>query len=129
MRNDPLVLIWLVRCPSPEASRRLKEWLSSATAPDTTFVDEVRSFPDDREECSPQSHRLGDYFASIRVLPGPKENDASFRLEFQRRPDAGRPWKDLMVRILEGLRGLAPDTTTVLEYRGDQARDTAPAGG
>jgi hypothetical protein len=121
MRHDPLFLLWAVDCPSREDCRRLQQWLPEEITPDARVVDEVRASPEGIETCRRESHRLGDYFESIEVLPAAREAPTSFRLLFRRRPDAARPWKDVMVRVLERVRREAARTTTTLEYRGDEA--------
>ncbi len=62
-------------------------------------------------------HRLGDYFAAIRLLPVAGDA-ASLRLVFERRPDAGRFWKDLMVNILQQAEKAAETTAIALDYKG-----------
>jgi hypothetical protein len=126
MRHDPLYMLWAVHCPSPEVSRELRQALPEQINADATFLDEVRAHPEGQEVCSVQPHRLGDYFASVRILPGRPESTSSFRILFERRPDAGRYWKDLMARILQQVRAAAPETTTTLEYRGDEEPASAP---
>jgi hypothetical protein len=86
--------------------------------PDAVFVDEVRAGPDDAQVLRKESHRFGDYFVSIRVLP-PAQPEPTFRLLFHRRTDAGRSWKDLMARVLQGIRRTVPTTTATLAYQGD----------
>ena len=119
MRHDPLFLLWAITCPSPEDCRRLQHWLPNAITPEATFEDEVRAFPDGIETLRRKSHRLGDYFESVQVLPSAGHESMSFRILFRRRPSAGRFWKDLMVRVLQKVR-LESDATTALEYRGDE---------
>jgi hypothetical protein len=120
MRHDPLFLLWVVNCPSPEDSCRLQHWLQTAVSADTTFVDEVRAWPDGFEVHAREPHRLGDYFESVRVVPVAGAVPSSFGLLFHRRPDAGRFWKDFMARLLQSLRNAAAETTTTLAYRGDE---------
>jgi hypothetical protein len=118
MRNDPLFMCWLVRCGSEEDARRLQAAAAGLTA-DTIVRDLVRAFPGGWEARWVEPYRLGDYFAEVRALPAPSGSPFSFRILFHRRPDAGRFWKDLMVRILQAMRGAAPDVSTTLDYRGD----------
>jgi hypothetical protein len=108
---------WLVRCPTPEDSRRIQQQLPEQIELDRTLGQEVRAFPAGIEVRTEHTHRLGDYFASIRLLPA--ADSSSFRILFHRRADAMRYWKDLMVRILQDLRQTSPETVTTLEYRGD----------
>jgi hypothetical protein len=120
MRHDPLFLLWRVTCPSPEESRKLQRWLPDEITQEAVFVDEARAFPAGMEVRSREPHRLGDYFESVQVLPSAEPAPTSFRLLFHRRPTARRFWKDLMARILQKVREEAADTTTRLEYRGDE---------
>jgi hypothetical protein len=128
MRHDPLFLLWTVNCPSPEDCRRLQRWLPDQIAPEVVFVDEVRAFPGGNETHRREPHRLGDYFESVQVFPSGEETPTFFRLLFHRRPTAPRFWKDLMVRILQKVREEAAQTTTRLEYRGDEEPEVLPAG-
>jgi hypothetical protein len=128
MRYDPLFLLWTVHCPSAEDCSSLQQWLLQEIAPETILVNEVRATPVGIETRRREPHRLGDYFDSVQVLPSPERAPASFRLLFRRRPAAPRFWKDLMVRILQKLRDEAAQTTTTLEYRGDQEPDVLLAG-
>ncbi len=63
----------------------------------------VRTMPGGVEHEESISHRLGDFFAAIRLLPDAEADPASFRIAFQRRLNAGRFWKDLMVNLLQEL--------------------------
>ena len=65
------------------------------------FTNTRRTAPDGVEQVKTEHHRLGDYFAAIHILPDSEGNPMSSRLVFQRLPEAGRYWKDLMVNILQ----------------------------
>jgi hypothetical protein len=119
MRHDPLYTSWIVKCESEEDARGLQASLARFT-PDMTFVDVVRSLPAGIEARWIDLHRLGDYFADIRSLPSSVKSPSSFRVLFHRRPDAGRFWKDLMVRILQVIRDTSPNITATIDYRGDE---------
>ena len=80
----------------------------------------IHACPDGVEMQRIAQHRLGDYFNEVHLLPGPPEDSAVFRLLFHRRSDAGRFWKDLMVRILRSLGQASADATVNLDYRGDE---------
>jgi hypothetical protein len=127
MRHDPLFLLWVVNCATPEDARRLQQRLHAEISPDTPFVDEVRACPDGFEARSRELHRLGDYFESVRVLLATGQAPSTFGLLFQRRPDAGRFWKDFMARLLQGIRNEAVGVTTTLSYRGDEEPQLAVA--
>jgi hypothetical protein len=120
MRHDPLFLLWNITCSSAEDCRRLQRWLADTITPDWVFVDEVYAFPEGKETCRPEPHRLGDYFERVQAFASDESAPCSFRLLFQRRPTAPRFWKDLMARILQMLREQAAKTTTTLVYRGDE---------
>jgi hypothetical protein len=120
MRHDPLFTSWLVSCPSPDESRRLQQRLTTAIDPDATYADVVHASPGGVESASTRAHRLGDYFAKVQLVPGRPETPAAFRILFHRRADAGRPWKDVMARVLQVIRNSSAGTTTALEYRGDE---------
>jgi hypothetical protein len=122
MRHDPLFLLWKVTCPSPEEARKLQRWLPDEITPEAVFEDEVRAFPAGMEVRSREPHRLGDYFESVQVLPSTEQSPTSFRLLFHRRPTAQRFWKDLMARILQKVRHEVAETTTTLEYGGEEPR-------
>jgi hypothetical protein len=128
MRHDPLFASWLVRCPSPEESQRLQQRLKTAIDPDATYADVVRAYPDSVESATTRTQRLGDYFATVRLFPAAPETPAWFRIVFHRRADAGRPWKDLMARVLQEIRDNSAGTTTALEYRGDEEPDVGKNG-
>jgi hypothetical protein len=119
MRQDPLFLLWLVKGFSAEEMDRLQLELARDTHLDTTFVDAIHACPDGTPTLQQETHRLGDYFVSIRVLP-PAQPGPVFHLLFQRRPDAGRFWKDLMARVLQGIRHSRPSTTVTLACQGDE---------
>jgi hypothetical protein len=101
MRQPPTYTTWKITCHSAEEAQALQQWLSSRIDLDRVLTDTVRVSPNDVEKVQTVRHRLGDYFAAIRLLPDSQPNTASFRLVFQKRPEAGRFWKDLMVNILQ----------------------------
>src|SRR6266481_8969507 len=121
MRTAQIFTSWLVNCLSPEAAQALWRRLSKDIHLDAVVQDLVRSREDGAERRQVKAHRLGDYFADIRVLPLPGNGTTAFRLVFQRLPNAGRFWKDLMVNIIEVLQS-APETSSItLDYKGDKA--------
>ena len=68
--------------------------------------------------CSVVRHRLGDYFAAIRLLPVAGDATA-LRLIFERLPEAGRFWKDLMITILQESEKEEETAAVALDYKGD----------
>jgi hypothetical protein len=88
MRHDPLLLLWTIKCPATEDCHRLQQWLPSQLTPGAVLLEEVRAIPGGVETCHRESHRLGDYFESIQVLPSAAETPWSFRLLFRRRATA-----------------------------------------
>ena len=101
MRQPPTYTSWKITCHSPEEAETLQQWLSSRIDLDHVVTDSVRVLPYGVEQMRTVPHRLGDYFAAIRIVPDAQANPASFRLVFHRLPEAGRFWKDLMVNILQ----------------------------
>jgi hypothetical protein len=126
MRHDPIFTSWLIRCSDEAEAQRLQRWLLDRLDPDKVFDSVRRAWPNGVESKQVESHRLGDYFESVRLLPGSPESSSTFRLLFHRRADAGRFWKDLMVQILRSLREASTDATTTLDYKGDEKK--APPG-
>jgi hypothetical protein len=112
MRKPPTYTTWKIGCHSPAEAESLRQWLSSRIDLDRVWTDTVRVAPNGKEQVQTVPHRLGDYFAAIRMLPDAQANPAAFRLVFQRRPDAGRFWKDLMVNILQEIE-TAPQVASV----------------
>jgi hypothetical protein len=100
MRQPPTYTSWKITCHSFEEAKGLQQWLSDRIDLNRVLTDTARVTPNGVEEVRTVRHRLGDYFSDIRLLPDSHANSASFSLVFQRRPDAGRFWKDLMVNIL-----------------------------
>jgi len=101
MRQPPTYTAWKITCHSSVEAQVLQQWLSSRIDPDRVLADTVRATCNGVEQVQTVRHRLGDFFAAIRILPDSQANAASFRLVFHRRPEAGRFWKDLMVTIPE----------------------------
>jgi len=54
------------------------------------------------------------------MLPHSQSNPASFRLVFQRRPEAGLFWKDLMVNILQEIETTPQKATIELDSKGEK---------
>src|SRR5688500_9049470 len=112
MRQSPIYTSWIITCHSPQQAQSTQSWLSEHIRLDRVIVDTVRTYPERVERVEEVPHRLGDYFAAIEVLPVPEASPSSFRLRFRKLPQAGRFWKDLMVRILEEIKA-APGVTSV----------------
>jgi hypothetical protein len=118
MRQSPAYTSWKITCPSSEEAQALHQWLTSQIDLDRILTNIVRVYPDGVEQAQSVRHRLGDYFATIRMLPDSQADSASFRLVFQRRPDAGRYWKDLMVNILQETEAAPERPLIELESKG-----------
>ena len=86
---------------------------------DRVLTDTVRVIPNGVEQVQTVRHRLGDYFAAIRMLPDSQGNPASFRLVFHRRPEGGRFWKDLMVNILQEIETAPQKASIDLDAKGE----------
>src|SRR5262249_49322602 len=95
MQQPPNHTIWKVTCHSSEQAQALQTWLSSRIDLDRVLADTARVTPNGVTQVQTVPHRLGDYFAAIRILPDSRADSTSFLLEFHKRPEAGRFWKDL----------------------------------
>jgi hypothetical protein len=120
MRQPPIYTSWLLTCPSAEQARSLGHWLSGWISLDRVLPDPGRTFPNGVERLQVDEHRLGDYFADIRLLPTVPDPACSFRVVFQRRPGAGRFWKDLMVNLLQEIEKAPEAPTITLDQKGDE---------
>ena len=127
MRQPPTYTSWRITCQSPEEARALQQWLSSRIDLGRVLTDTVRVTPNGVEQVQTVRHRLGDYFAAIRLLPDSPTNPASFRLVFHRRPEAGRFWKDLMVNILQEIETTPQKASIALDSKGEMEPIASPA--
>lgn len=105
MESTIKTITWVVNCKSRESLRDVERFAEEAIGLDKTFVDVIVAFPNGIEKRTTESHRVGDYFDQIRLLP---ENASSFELAFHPRPTARRYWKDLMVMILDSICAFTP---------------------
>lgn len=128
MHQPPTYTTWKITCHSPEEAEALRQWLSSRTDLNRVLTDTTRVTPDGVEQVQTVDHRLGDYFTAICLLPDAQADPASFRLVFQRRPDAGRFGKDLMVNLLQEIETSPERPSIALDSKGETAPDSADAG-
>jgi hypothetical protein len=119
MPQPPTYTSWKITCPSSGEVQALQQWLASRIDLERVWTDTARATPDGVERVQNVPHRLGDYFAAIRLLPDAQADPASFRLVFQRRPDAGRFWKDLMVNILQEIETGPQPASIALDAKGE----------
>lgn len=112
MRRQPTYTFWNITCRTSEEAKALECWLANRIDLDRTIVDTVRTTPKGVEQVQAIPHRLGDYFAAIQIVPCHNDGPHCFRLGFERRADAGRYWKDLMVNILQEIEA-SPQTPSV----------------
>src|ERR1700730_2876189 len=119
MNQPPTYSSWKITCHSSEEAQALQQWLSSRIKLDRVLTDSVRVIPNGVEQVQTVPHRLGDYFTAIRILPDSQANPASFRLVFQRRPEAGRFWKDLMVNILQEIETTPQKASIDMDSKGE----------
>lgn len=128
MRQPLTYTSWKITCRSSDDAHALQQWLSGRLDLDRVLTDTVRVAPNGVEQVQTVSHRLGDYFADIRILPDSHANPASFRLVFQRKPEAGRFWKDLMVNVLQEAESAPQKPSAALESKGEaEPNANAPA--
>ena len=119
MRQPPTYISWKISCRSCAETQSLQQWLAGRIDMDRVITDTVRAAPEGVEQIQIIGHRLGDYFADIRMLPDSEENHASFRLVFHRRTGAERFWKDLMVNILEEIEATTHKASIELDSKGE----------
>lgn len=120
MRQPPIYTSWKISCHSPDEAQALQQWLSSRIDLDRVITDTVRTSTNGVEQVQAVRHKLGDYFAAISMRPNSKAIPAVFRLIFQRRPDAGRFWKDLMVNVLQEIESAPQIASVELDSKGDR---------
>jgi hypothetical protein len=123
MQQPQIYTTWKVTCRSPGDSAALRQWLPDRISPNRILVQTIRTIPNGVEHEESVPHRLGDYFAAVRVLPS-LGNEPSFSLVFQRREDAGRYWKDLMVSILQEISASPQRPAIELESKGEIEPDS-----
>lgn len=120
MQAAPIYTSWKITCRSAEDAQALRRWLAGRIDLDRTLTDTVRVAPDGMEQVQTVQHRLGDYFAAIDILADCSSDSASLRLAFEKLPNAGRFWKDLMVNILQEIETAAQECSIVLDFKGDK---------
>lgn len=99
MRIDPEYIAWKLQSGPSTDLEQIQELLHKRTSLDAVQVFMRTSSPGGVRKTEEIPYRIGDYFQHIEISP--LENDAAaLRIMFHRRPDAGRLWKDLMVKIL-----------------------------
>jgi hypothetical protein len=113
-------LMWKITCSSAEEAQALQQGLASRIDLDRVLTDTVRVALNVREQVQTVPHRLGDYFAAIRMLPVSQDDPASFRLAFHRQPEAARFWKDLMVNILQEIETTSQNASIVLDSKSEK---------
>ncbi len=119
MRLPSTYTAWKISCHSAEEARELQQWLASRIDLERILTDSVRVTPNGVEQLQTVRHRLGEYFASIRVLPDSQANPASFRLVFHRKPESGRFWKDVMVNVLQEIESVPQKASIAVESKGE----------
>lgn len=119
MRRDPAFTAWKITCASSDEAKALAQWLSSRIDLDRTMTDTARTVPNGVEHVETIPHRLGDYFAAIHVLPDLGANARCFQLRFERRTNAGRFWRDLMVNILQEIEATPERPSVVFQSKAE----------
>lgn len=113
MRRDPIYLAYTITVPSEQVCQNVTASMRQQIAPDSELADPRVS----SEVTETVHYRIGDFFEDIALFPDAEETN-QFRVVFHRQPNAGRFWKDIMVRIV---RGLETDwgASVSLAYQGD----------
>jgi hypothetical protein len=122
MRNGPHVIAWDVRCPSAAEAHAVRELLDREADLDAVVIVTVTGGGTNREKV----HRLRDYFQAIHVGPCAPEGPHALRVVFQRLPNAGRYWRDLMVRLLRCVSRVSDGITITMAYRLEDAPSQGP---
>ena len=122
MRNGPQEVAWDVTCPSTAEARRVRDLLDREASLDAVVVVRVTGGGTTREE----THRLSDYFQAIRVGPRAPDEPCALRVVFQRLPQAGRYWRDLMIGLLRSVREVSAGITVAMAYRLEEQPGPGP---
>jgi hypothetical protein len=128
MSQPPTCTTWKITCRSAEEVQALQQWLSSRIDLERVFTDTVRVIPNGVEQVQTVRHRLGDYFAAIGILGDAQGDPAAIRLVFQRRPEARRFWKDLMVNILQEIETTPQKASIELDSKGEMGQKPGKPG-
>ncbi len=119
MQQTPTYTTWKISCRSAEDAQALQQWISDRIDLERVWTDSVRVSPSGVEQAETVRHRLGDYFADIRLLADAQAQPTSFLLVFHRLPDAGRFWNDLMVNILQEIEERPQRASIALDSKGE----------
>lgn len=117
MPQQPICAAWKITCRSADDALALQVWLSGRISLERELADAVHTYRNGLEQVQVIQHRLGSYFADIRILPDLEANPTAFRLVFRRRPEAGRFWKDLMVDILQEVESTPQKACVTLQSK------------
>lgn len=120
MPREAPFTFWKITCHSGDGAKALERWLSSRIDLDRALVDAVRTAPNGVEQVQMVPHRLRDYFTSIRLMPCRDNSPRCLLLGFERRADAGRFWKDLMVNILQEIEASPQRPSVALDSKGER---------
>lgn len=117
MLNGPLEIAWDIQCSSPSAATEVQSLLER----EADLGRMKRVTWTGGGAARDESYRLGDYFRTIRVEPSGGTTAQGLRLVFERLPEAGRYWRDLMVGFLQSVRVLDEKATITMAYRHEEA--------
>jgi hypothetical protein len=109
----------VIRCPTREESDRILRHAKDRVNLDRTMPNVIRYYPRGTEVALMRWYRLSDYFEEIKVQPGPTNDSPAFRLIFQPRADGDPYWKDVMVSILQDIRGAGEQVSITIERNGN----------
>ena len=113
MRNGPREIAWDVICPSAAEARSVQDLLNREANLDAVVVVTVTGGGTARHEV----HRLRNYFQEIRVEARSPDEPCALRVVFERLPQGGRYWRDLMVGLLQSVRTVSAGITIGMAYR------------
>ena len=121
MRDDPLYTIWSVQCESVENATAVQQFLKQFYGLDSVIADRVRAFPDGMEVGMMELSRMGEYFQDIQIVPSSNGTASAFFVVFHRLPTATKGWKDVMIQVLQAVRGAASNVVISFVSRGSDS--------
>ena len=101
---EPDRVSWSITPLSPQAKSRAWRMLAEFLRPSADVEDSVVTFEGDKPLEKIERHTLGEYFESITWRVNDFSSKSEYWLVFDRRPCAGRFWKDAMLSVIRLLR-------------------------
>ncbi len=119
MRDDPLFLVFDIRCSSGEDASKVQELVRQICIIDSHILITVVSSEGSKDTL----FEIADYFKDVLIFAGVHSNPRDSRIVFLRQPNADRFWKDMMVRVFLSLENAVPNARVALVYKGNGCLD------